>query len=313
MNSSTLSPFGVPIPKSFHETTAPDSSREPDEQRPIVVAEPVALGRRVDRQQPLALAAHRLGQRARLGVVGEERRDVLAVLAALVRGLAAADAGGAGVHRLPRRAAPSPRSRRRSAARSSAASPMTNRRTALCPTCVRTLTPMRPGIHVEVLRKRLPAERGEELQRLLRDLLGRGEQAHEVVLVVGAHRRERVAAVAGQDRRDPVHRRRVRGGVPEQLRVVVGVRVDEARARRPGRRRRSCASPVPLDLADRRDATVLDRDVAARTRACPVPSTMRAVLDDHVIRQRITRRSGSDRVGELADVVERLEPRAQRR
>ena len=86
MYSSEVSQSGVPIPKSFHDTTRPGDLRQPDQQRLVLVGEPLALRARVDRHQALALAAHRGSQRLDLGVGGEVRRDVLAELADLVRG-----------------------------------------------------------------------------------------------------------------------------------------------------------------------------------------------------------------------------------
>ena len=67
----------------------------------------------------------------------------------------------------------------------------------------------------------------------------------------------------------------------------------------------------PLDLADRGDATVLDRDVAAVRGLAGAVDDAR-VLDDEVIAVTPCVPSlAADRVRELADVVERLEPGAQ--
>ena len=55
----------------------------------------------------------------------------------------------------------------------------------------------------------------------------------------GTRRRDREAAVAGDDGGDAVEARRRERRVPEDLRVVVRVDVDEARARRRARRRRA--------------------------------------------------------------------------
>ena len=94
--------------------------------------------------------------------------------------------------------------------------------------------------------------------------------------VLGARRRDREAAVAGDDRRDAVPARRREPRIPEHLRVVVGVDVEEAgrhvttawrrspcrrRARRPPRRR-----------VRRRTAT----SAGARARRCRRPRCRRA-------------------------------------
>ena len=61
-----------------------------------------------------------------------------------------------------------------------------------------------------------------------RDVLYRLHQRREPRLLPGAHRCERHAAVAEHDRRDAVPARRRRVGIPRELRVEVGVDVDEA-------------------------------------------------------------------------------------
>ena len=74
-----------------------------------------------------------------------------------------------------------------------------------------------------------------------RHALDLGEQPPVVVGVAGVQRGEAEAAVAADHGRDAVHVRRRRERIPEQLGVVVGVEVDEARADDEARRRR--ASP----------------------------------------------------------------------
>ena len=54
------------------------------------------------------------------------------------------------------------------------------------------------------------------------------ERAGDQLVVLGARRRDREPAVAGDDGGDAVEARRRERGVPEHLRVVVGVDVDEA-------------------------------------------------------------------------------------
>ena len=67
------------------------------------------------------------------------------------------------------------------------------------------------------------------LQRLQRHALDPRQHAHQVggVLAPGGCQAE--AAVAADDGGDPVQRRRAGERIPEELGVVVGVRVDEAR------------------------------------------------------------------------------------
>ena len=97
------------------------------------------------------------------------------------------------------------------------------------------------------------------------------ERAHDHVVVLGAGRRDREAAVAGDDGGDAVVRRRPERGVPEHLRVVVRVDVDEAGRHRASRR-------VELALAARGSARSprSRRRRPRRRRArpgAPVPST----------------------------------------
>ena len=67
--------------------------------------------------------------------------------------------------------------------------------------------------------------------------------------------------------------RRRRGRVPEQLRVVVRVRVDEAGRDAPDRRRRWSRSAVVVDLADARRTRPSRTPTSARRAGAPVPST----------------------------------------
>ena len=125
--------------------------------------------------------------------------------------------------------------------------------------------------------------------------------------VVGLRRREREAAVAGEERGDAVPRRGRRGRIPVELRVVVRVDVDEA-----GRDR----EPVGVDTSrarrrrcDRRD----DRARRARRRrrcaaGAPVPST--------TVPPRISRSSGSvhaRRDASIPYMVERVAAEQARR
>ena len=125
---------------------------------------------------------------------------------------------------------------------------------------------------VEVLRERLEVvPRHAREQRVGRHVLDVLQRADEQLAVLGPHRRDREPAVAGDDARDAVPARRAERRVPEHLRVVVGVDVDEARGSRrgpPASSTRVAVEPV----ADLGDHAVGDRDVGRRPGA-PVPST----------------------------------------
>src|SRR5262245_33980726 len=71
----------------------------------------------------------------------------------------------------------------------------------------------------------LPARAGCE--RGAGDVLDAFHQADQPLVAVGSRRREADAAVAEDERRDAVPRRRRELGVPRRLRVVVRVDVDE--------------------------------------------------------------------------------------
>ena len=74
-------------------------------------------------------------------------------------------------------------------------------------------------------------------------------------MLVGRRGCQREAAVAAEHRGDAVLHRRARGRVPEQLRVVVGVQVDEARRQR---------LPLGVNGFRGRLIDVTDRDRSAR-------------------------------------------------
>ncbi len=101
---------------------------------------------------------------------------------------------------------------------------------------------------IEVLLGRGPVPRHALLERLQRHALDAGQHPHQVVgirrvdrPVTRGERRDREPAVATHHGCHSVQRRRAQRRVPERLGVVVGVDVDEARARRPDRSRRSSA------------------------------------------------------------------------
>ena len=113
---------------------------------------------------------------------------------------------------------------------------------------------------VEELGEGLPLPVGAVLERGEGHALDLRHHPAEVVGVAVAERREGEAAVAADDGGDAVHARRARGGVPHELGVVVGVRVDEAGGD-------DVAGGVDLvrrclvDRADRDDPSVADPDV----------------------------------------------------
>ena len=113
----------------------------------------------------------------------------------------------------------------------------------------------------QVLGERLEVPRDTRRQRLDVHVLDVLERASDRRVVLGSRRRDREAAVARDHRRHAVERRRRERGIPEHLRVVVGVDVDEPR-------RHDLARGVELPRAvgvelrpDLHDAPALDRDV----------------------------------------------------
>ena len=133
---------------------------------------------------------------------------------------------------------------------------------------------------VEVLSRRRPVPRHALRERLERHALDAGEHLHQVVAGARPERRDREAAVPADHRRHAVQRRRRERRVPERLRVVVRVDVDEA-----GRDHAPAGVDRLLgllgDIADGDDPPVSDADVGA------APRPPRAVDDlatsDHAV------------------------------
>ena len=129
----------------------------------------------------------------------------------------------------------------------------------------------RAQVPVEVL----PGPRDAGSQRLERHSLDEEEEAHQDVAIRLTAGSDREPAVPHHDRRDAVPGRRARGGIPEELAVVVRVDVDEAR-----REDETCG--VQLDVAalrhatDRRDAVAAHREVPARRLAAAAVAEERA-------------------------------------
>jgi hypothetical protein len=110
---------------------------------------------------------------------------------------------------------------------------------------------------VEVAAVALPAPRDAGHDRVGGDVLDRLHHRRQLGLLAGAHRGERHAAVAEDERGHAVPRRRAGGRVPEQLGVEVGVDVDEPGGHQPARGVELAPAPVG-DLADGRDAVAVD-------------------------------------------------------
>ncbi len=159
---------------------------------------------------------------------------------------------------------------------------MTTRRSAEWPTLNPALID-RPSVEgVEVLGGAGPVPRHAGLEGLERHALDPGQHAHEVVAVGGvvAERGDGEAAVAADDRGDAVQRRRRQRGVPEHLRVEVGVDVDEAG-------RDDLAGGVDAlrrlgvgEVGDGGDAVADDADIGAPTRRVGAVDHVAAGDDD---------------------------------
>jgi hypothetical protein len=157
--------------------------------------------------------------------------------------------------------------------------PMTLRRSAQCPTRKPALTPSRPSSRSRYSPKwtsstarRSPGGQGHPL-----DL---GHHLADVVRVLGVDGGEGEAAVAPDDSRHAVHVGRGGQRVPEELCVVVRVRVDHAghHGESPGVELRR---PGFIDLPDGDDPAVADADVGETARV-PGPVDDRAGSDDVV-------------------------------
>ena len=131
--------------------------------------------------------------------------------------------------------------------------------------------------------------------------LDAGEQLDEPVAVAGPQRRDGEPAVAGDHRRDAVEAARRGVRLERELRVVVGVRVDDAGGHH---------LPVGVDLAgagllheaDLGDAAVLDGDVG------PPPRQPRAVHHDAVADHQIEGGHRSARIEHVLVLSNSLDP-----
>jgi len=103
------------------------------------------------------------------------------------------------------------------------------------------------------------------------DVLDRLHELCEPALLTLAHGREGDTTVAEHDRCNPVPARGGRVGIPGDLRVEVGVHVDEARSD-VGAARVDLDAAALGDAADRGDPFAVDRDVGGHGWGA-VPST----------------------------------------
>ncbi len=139
-----------------------------------------------------------------------------------------------------------------------------------------------PVERVHELGERLPVPGETLLQHHARDVLDALHQLDEPVVISRAHRREPDAAVADDDRRDTVPRRRDHPLAPRRLAVVVRVDVDEA-----GRDEKTVGVDRALggaaDLADLGDDTAVDRDVGGACRRTGAVNN-RPAANDRLVR-----------------------------
>ncbi len=142
-------------------------------------------------------------------------------------------------------------------------SPRTDRRTAEWPMRKPAFTPITPVVPVEPVVEGLPVPAQARLERCEGHALHAGHHPHEVGRVLGSRGGEGEPAVAAEHCGDAMESRRRGCRVPAELRVVVGVQVDEPR-------RHDETSGIDLggarlELVGGHDATVADGDVANRT------------------------------------------------
>ena len=210
--------------------------RSPDTRLPLVHVGVAALLSGRDEDHALARRAGREEQRVDLGAVGEPAGDRLSVDAAVCEREAAREPGRARRDRVPHELAH--------------ALDLIGVRDPLVGRVAHDVEPQRrmPDVRGEVHDGATPVDGGEVLGKGLelpcdaRHQRGRVhvfhvlERSDDGVVVLGTRGRDREAAVARDDGRHAVVRRRPQRRVPEHLRVVVGVDVDEARRDRAARR-----------------------------------------------------------------------------
>ena len=134
---------------------------------------------------------------------------------------------------------------------------------------------------IEIGGEAVPGEFDPLPERFDRDRLDPRQQADEEVAVLGARRCQRNPAIAGDHCRHSVKRRGRKRPVPQQLRVIMGVDVNEAGRDHPPLRV-DLAPRGPVDLTDERNTPFADRDIAAARRSAGSVD-QQAVADDQVI------------------------------
>ncbi len=110
-------------------------------------------------------------------------------------------------------------------------------------------------------------------QRGERHALDPRHHPRDVVDVLRRHGRQREAAVAAEHRGHAVQRRRAGVGVPEELRVVVGVQVDEARRDEHAVASITVSARTPSAPSPTATIRSPSMTTSARTGGAPVPST----------------------------------------
>jgi len=137
-----------------------------------------------------------------------------------------------------------------------------------------------PIDRVQILWKVLPRPADPRLHRFRRDVLGALQVAHHQVLFALAAWRQGEAAVAHHDRRHPMPARTDAQGISEDLRVHVGVSVDES-GRDDGALRVDRFARRLGDFAHGHDFAARDSHVGAKTRRARAVDNKR-VADDKV-------------------------------
>ena len=133
---------------------------------------------------------------------------------------------------------------------------------------------------------------GDAVHRDRVHILDPGKDALQEVAVLGLHGGDREAAIAGDDRGHAVEARHGRIGVEGDLRVVMGVGVDDA-----GRHDHALGVDLFLggmafEMGQFGDLAVLDADIdPAARQACPVNHI--AVADDQIVRVAVFTHCGS--------------------
>ena len=112
----------------------------------------------------------------------------------------------------------------------------------------------------EILGEGFPAPVGAVFERCERHALDLGHHLAQIVGITWKQGRQRETTVATDDCGDAVVARWACRGIPQQLSVVVRVRIDDARGHNESRGIEHFGGRVG-DVSDRNDATIADADV----------------------------------------------------